>query len=139
MGYLVISMGYLYKQEHTEQALLIDAAGNDFQFHGFYCLSISKNGLLIAANHEIAFSKDNLLNVVIDPWEQTLAKSIACTVVVKRIAKGDSKGLEKYKYLTECSPNIQSIHGVSFEDMSTDDFKLWSSYIDQSNSNNRYM
>ena len=124
-------MEYFPRQERVNQELNINAAKIDMNFQHFVSLNISTSGLLIASDYYVDFSKKNFLYVVIDPCEQILERSIACTATVVRLAKGDSKGLEKYKLLEACPKGTSSIFGIYIEYMSSSDYTIWSNFVNQ--------
>lgn len=108
----------------------IAASCNQVNFHSFYSLNISSSGLLIATNHPVPFKKGDILEIVIDPWKEILDSAISCNARVARLAKTGSKGLDKYLQLLGESPDIQSIFGIIFENMSEPYQKIWDKYVD---------
>ena len=124
-------MRYDDRQERIIQSFGISVAKNDMKFHYFFSLNVSKSGLLIAADTYVDFSKNDFLYVFIDPWKLDMGKTISCTATVKRLAKGESKGLEEYISFTGCPPDTSSIFGIEIDHMSDSDYKIWCKYLDR--------
>lgn len=123
-------MSRLDRQDRIIQSFGINVAKNDMIFHYFFSLNISKSGLLIAADTCVDFSKNDILHVFIDPWKLDMGTTLACRATVKRLAKGDSKGLEEYIALTGCPPGTKSIFGIEIDHMPDKDYRNWCAYID---------
>jgi hypothetical protein len=85
---------------------------------------------LLSGLRKVPFNKTSLLEIVIDPKEIKLEISICCLAKIGRIAKGNSKGLEKYKSLLGTDEDLLSVMGIyfsEFEHLSGE--RLWFEYI----------
>jgi len=99
-------------------------------FHKLYSLNISCSGALLSGFYTVPFSTKSLLEITIDPKMVRLSEPIRSIAKIARIAKGDAKGLDKYKTLLGESNNLMSVIGIYYTEFhSESEEQKWVGYV----------
>ena len=94
-----------------------------------YSLNISQTGILLACYELVPFCKASILEIIVDPESKKLPEPVYALVQIARIAKGDSKGLEKYKEHLGEDKNLKSVIGIFFKQFEGNNHEVWEDYI----------
>ncbi|MFK7826184.1 MAG: hypothetical protein AB8G05_18675 [Oligoflexales bacterium] len=94
-----------------------------------YSLNISLTGILLACYELVPFCKASILEIIVDPESNKLPEPVHALAQIARIAKGDSKGLEKYKDHLGEDKNLKSVIGIFFKQFDGKNHEVWEDYI----------
>ena len=116
---------FLKRKHRLHERLEVNLASfKDDVFTDFHSLNISASGALVGSYSPLELVQNELMHVCIDPWSEYFPKPIICVANVARVAKPYSKGTIKYIEQRGEDPDIATLIGIRFLNLSVYDQQM---------------